>query len=880
MSKIRSVFTVTFAIVCAMTEPVHAEESLAEGGRAESTPSEPAVKIRVFPVGDSYQAIVSDETGERLHVFDKHKDEPDFNIVEWDQAGWYRIELNGASFLEKSSRTQRDILIRNTRRDIGKIGSYAPVGIMSYGSGQKQDKEYLATGLSWRRLFLPSYFGAINSSGEWQPSEDLNAIRTSINLNPGYFIGCLGPVPVSMRRASSGKMEIMEGWEKHGPPADVPAYYAHLKQVLGDMDLKYIEIVNEPDAGWAGYSLEELAEYFKITANGIRTVRKDIAILGPCTYEINIPKLEKYFQVGIFGNFDGISVHSYSNGKPPEDEWISKIDELKEFLAKNGMTRMGIYLTEFGWPSESGALFAPVTELSQAQYIARAFALLASRQIECGNYFILDYGNDPATSSGSRSFSILRGDGSPKPSAAAIATSARWLNGMDRDAQLLRPDENTYILLGTNGGRHFGVAWTVAGSVSLPLAQVGRIETMTGRPIQIPENAPLPLTESPLYFEMGNDDFHRLKMLQGLSMTRGCEYDLKQGTWKSSGAIKTEGARISVPTDIRPGNYLLWNTATSPWEALTVRITPPVEITKQQTTWDRNDTMPRIDFTLKGTTDASVEIQPLIRYESAPDVFLEKMRLEPGVEKVISVPMIPDVSSRCKGELVIEKRGEILDSISSPFDETIVQARKGNRAESHPVDFSHWKPFGAAGRDLEIRENDCSAIFDTSYDDEGIYFRIKVVDSVHHQTQSDGAMWKEDSVQIAIDPDGTRDFTPNMVHWGYQGHRVFSWIVGLRDGETFAWRNISLAPGVKNKPFLDNTVKIGATRTDEETLYSMFIPWKSLGLNASPKERYLGFSLLVNDSDGLEKDRKGLQISEGILNGLRPEKFGKLWLRH
>jgi len=67
----------------------------------------------------------------------------------------------------------------------------------------------------------------------------------------------------------------------------------------------------------------------------------------------------------------------------------------------------------------------------------------------------------------------------------------------------------------------------------------------------------------------------------------------------------------------------------------------------------------------------------------------------------------------------------------------------------------------------------------------------------------------------------------------------------------------------------------------EETLYSMFIPWESLGLRAPPKERHLGFSLLVNDSAmGLENDRKGLQISEGILEGLRPQKFGKLWLRH
>jgi len=134
-----------------------------------------------------------------------------------------------------------------------------------------------------------------------------------------------------------------------------------------------------------------------------------------------------------------------------------------------------------------------------------------------------------------------------------------------------------------------------------------------------------------------------------------------------------------------------------------------------------------------------------------------------------------------KGETRALKRGRrFWHSISSPSDETVVQAGKGNRAESCPVDFSNWKPFGAAGGTLEIRENDCSAIFDTSHDDEGIYFRIKVVDSVHHQTQHNGAMWKEDSIQIAIDPDGARSFTPNMVHWAYQGHRVFAWVVGLR----------------------------------------------------------------------------------------------------
>jgi len=50
---------------------------------------------------------------------------------------------------------------------------------------------------------------------------------------------------------------------------------------------------------------DDLAEHFKTTADGIRIAREDIEdsrSLG--TYEINIPKLEKYFQAGIFGNFD------------------------------------------------------------------------------------------------------------------------------------------------------------------------------------------------------------------------------------------------------------------------------------------------------------------------------------------------------------------------------------------------------------------------------------------------------------------------------------------------------------------------------------------------------------------------------------------------
>jgi len=64
------------------------------------------------------------------------------------------------------------------------------VGIMSYGSGRKQDNEYLETRVIVAVYFSSQLFWVRSIPPEnGSPPRISTAIRTSINLNPGYFIG-------------------------------------------------------------------------------------------------------------------------------------------------------------------------------------------------------------------------------------------------------------------------------------------------------------------------------------------------------------------------------------------------------------------------------------------------------------------------------------------------------------------------------------------------------------------------------------------------------------------------------------------------------------------------------------------------------------------
>lgn len=263
---------------------------------------------------------------------------------------------------------------------------------------------------------------------------------------------------------------------------------------------RYIEILNEPEWDWKT-SDEELVKYFSVAAKAIHEVDSGIQVLGPSLATINMEKFKKLADLGLLDHLDGVAMHAYVNGTPPEGEFIQRVMELKQYLDSRGKGHLPIYLTEFGWTTGKGTWQKPIDELTQARYVSRALILLSTQRLNAIMLFCLKY---KTTDPGASGFSILNQDNSPKPAYAAYATTVRWLSGVDDVGERfhLTPSLNL-VRFGKNGGNIFAL-WSNSGriSVSLPCTQV-HVEEMTGRAIPVPENCKIEVGESPIFIEGG-----------------------------------------------------------------------------------------------------------------------------------------------------------------------------------------------------------------------------------------------------------------------------------------------------------------------------------------------------------------------------------------
>jgi hypothetical protein len=163
------------------------------------------------------------------------------------------------------------------------------------------------------------------------------------------------------------------------------------------------------------------------------------------------------------------------------------------------------------------------------------------------------------------------------------------------------------------------------------------------------------------------------------------------------------------------------------------------------------------------------------------------------------------------------------------------------------------------------------------HDEVGLHFRIVVGDAVHQQKQSPQSMWQEDSVQLAFDLDADKPWVANA--GGFAGHaRVFEYGAALAPDGPMVWRWISydkaLPAGTDERRVLAHIARQGT-----ETIYDLTFPWTVLGASTPPPAgSRLGFSFLVNDSDGAT-GRRSLEVFGGIGDAKDPARFGALWLR-
>jgi hypothetical protein len=355
------------------------------------------------------------------------------------------------------------------------------------------------------------------------------------------------------------------------PPTDWMLFERLIQRLARDKQYlpEYFEIYNEPDVNWKG-SDEQLVEFHKVIAKAIKSVNPGTKVLGPCMYSIRLPYLKKLVNLGLLEHLDGLVMHAYVHGSPPEGEFIQLVIQLREYLASIGHANLPIYITEFGWTTGDGKVWhTPVDELTQAQYVSRSLALLRTQDIKAIVYFLLQYKNAPNAEEAQ--YSIIHDDQTPKPAYAAFANVAKWLADVS-NPRWLKLSETTNLLLFDKGKEGIAVAWDVDDKQAVFLPQVGeKMEDMMGR--NLTQAKTLFVTPSPIYFKLKNELAFNLLSKPIIKAKRGDVLALGyEKLWLPAPLSQRSNGEVDIPHDVKSGSYIVFGKRGKEFEVFQVKV--------------------------------------------------------------------------------------------------------------------------------------------------------------------------------------------------------------------------------------------------------------------------------------------------------------------
>jgi len=662
------------------------------------------------------------------------------------------------------------------------------------------------------------------------------------------------------------------------PPSDWKAFEALFEAFAkANPDLKYFCPFNEPDAHWRG-GAEDFVRFHKAIRDGVKRGNPEMKVYGPCMYSIRLEDFKKYADLGLLEALDGIVMHAYVNGSAPEAEFMDNVLGFVEYLKSKGKGDWPVYVTEFGWCTGTGDWQKTIPELSRSRYVARSISLFATQPVDCIEYFVFKY-TGSLTDPG---YSLLFKDDSPTPSYVSFVNTLNWLSWTKRgDGRWFRISPELNLALFDNGSKAVAAVWgSSGGSVRLPALPI-KGEDMMGRPLPPPEGTLVSAGESPSFYELdSNLAFKNMDSLPLASFAPGGSMKLSWTPFILPPGLFASGSVLSAAPDAKPGEYLVIGESGGKWQAQPVKILAPLTLQSSEFPLSSDAKSLCVSPKLVSSVEGSVEALVKVKLEDGR-VFEAKGVLKKGVPSSIPVS-IPDFQfgRRYKGSMEISLLGSVPWRIERSVDQTVMacglvaeDGLGGVDWSSIPsIDFSKWGPWPRA-----ISETDCSASLKTAVSEKGFHLRVEVQDDVHWQGQTPGGMWQEDSIQVAFDVDADKEWQPNNVGNGFNGHRILEYGVAhpSKGGPAMVWRYRADAPDFKSgcpEPKVAASVK----RKDKTTLYEVFLPWETLALQKAPAPgSNIGFALLVNDADKTG-DRHCLKLFDGILGPKDPELFGKL----
>jgi hypothetical protein len=225
-------------------------------------------------------------------------------------------------------------------------------------------------------------------------------------------------------------------------PADYADAAAWVARRWGDR-MAALEIWNEPNEANQDFlvSADPAADYVKLVKaaySPVKSVRPNLPVLAGATSFADRAFIERLYDLGIKGHFDGLSIHPYNESRDPDDrltagteKWTFRtgVPWVREAMVAHGDADKGLWLTEFGWSTCASGSSWCVTEAKQSEYVNDAFRI--ARQ-EDWSYvkamLVYNLRNKGTTTVGDQAqFGLLNRGFSPKPGWNGFQDAmARW----------------------------------------------------------------------------------------------------------------------------------------------------------------------------------------------------------------------------------------------------------------------------------------------------------------------------------------------------------------------------------------------------------------------------------------------------------------------
>jgi len=296
------------------------------------------------------------------------------------------------------------------------------------------------------------------------------------------------------------------------PPKDLKDYANYTKHLVNHFKdrIKYWEIWNEPNAKSFWPPRPDANEYVKLLKAGYEAAKEADpdcqTLLGGIACHKN-SRIDWEFLEGVYENgggeyFDIMNVHPYSGPNPPEVNFFSEIQKLKELMDKYGGQKP-IWITEIGCPVHQR--FAANEDI-QANHLVRTYILAASvREIE--RVYWYDFRDDGLDKNEREdNFGLVDYYYRPKLSYKAYGVMTNLLKGLGYKTKLkMKEGIEGYVF--SDEKRSVVVLWTVLEKLSLRIksgpTKMQLIDLEGGKKELVPEGdeVALELTEKPFYIE-------------------------------------------------------------------------------------------------------------------------------------------------------------------------------------------------------------------------------------------------------------------------------------------------------------------------------------------------------------------------------------------